>query len=180
MSLWINWWNAIWRLRPAFSRLQNLPPVRHRRGRLHRAHRHAGRDQHRERTEPRCSLLQYPHQWLPQLPVEARPAHRAVDPAGAKAVKDYIQSTKGRLTLHCLPGYAPALNPDEQAWSRVKRTRMARASSRAGEPWRDKIEAYCCTADSLILSRPECRLYYRRVSSPHRGTPNASCQAIRQ
>jgi len=24
MSLWINWWNAIWRLRPAFSRLQTF------------------------------------------------------------------------------------------------------------------------------------------------------------
>jgi len=22
MSLWIHWWNVIWRLRPAFSRLQ--------------------------------------------------------------------------------------------------------------------------------------------------------------
>lgn len=25
MSLWINWWNVIWRLRPAFSRLQAFP-----------------------------------------------------------------------------------------------------------------------------------------------------------
>ena len=24
MSLWIHWWNAIWRLRPAFSRLQTF------------------------------------------------------------------------------------------------------------------------------------------------------------
>src|SRR5664279_385067 len=60
----------------------NLPLVRHRRGRLHRAHGHAGRDQHRARTEPRRSLLQYPHRLLPQLRREARPAHSAVDPGG--------------------------------------------------------------------------------------------------
>jgi hypothetical protein len=24
MSLWMHWWNAIWRLRPAFSRLQTF------------------------------------------------------------------------------------------------------------------------------------------------------------
>ena len=38
MSLWMHWWNAIWQLRPAFSRLKNLPLVRHRRGRLRRAY----------------------------------------------------------------------------------------------------------------------------------------------
>src|ERR1700729_3746476 len=37
----------------------NLPLVRHRRGRLHRAYGHAGRDQHCARTEPRCPLLLY-------------------------------------------------------------------------------------------------------------------------
>ena len=24
MSLWMHWWNAVWRLRPAFSRLQTF------------------------------------------------------------------------------------------------------------------------------------------------------------
>ena len=56
----------------------NLPLVRHRRGELHRAYGHAGRDQHRARTEPRCSLLQYPHRSLPQLRRETRPAHRTL------------------------------------------------------------------------------------------------------
>src|ERR1700677_1293136 len=64
----------------------NLPLVRPRRGRLHRAYGHAGRDQHCPRTEPRCSLLQYPHRLLPQLRRETRPAHRAVDPGGAAAI----------------------------------------------------------------------------------------------
>jgi hypothetical protein len=45
----------------------NLPLVRHCRGKLHRAYGHAGRDQHRARTEPRCSLLQHPSRLLPQL-----------------------------------------------------------------------------------------------------------------
>jgi len=68
------------------------------------------------------------------LVVDGLPAHRT------KAVKDYIQSTKGRLTLHILPGYAPELNPDEYVWSHVKRTGVARAPLRAGERLRDKIE----------------------------------------
>ena len=73
----------------------------------------------------------------------AKPVHLVVDSLPAhktKAVKDYIQSTKGRLTLHFLPGYAPELNPDELVWSHVKRTGVARAPLRAGERLRDKIE----------------------------------------
>jgi len=73
----------------------------------------------------------------------ARPVHLVVDGLPShktKAVKDYIQSTKGRLTLHFLPGYAPELNPDELVWSYVKRTGVARAPLRAGERLRDKIE----------------------------------------
>ena len=73
----------------------NLPLVRHRRGRLHRAYGHAGRDQHRARTEPRCSLLQYPHRLLPQLRRETRPAHCAVDPGGAAALPRRRASTAG-------------------------------------------------------------------------------------
>jgi transposase len=52
-----------------------------------------------------------------------------------------VQSTNGRLTLHFLPGYAPDLNPDEQVWSHVKRTGVARTPPRRGERLRDKIEA---------------------------------------
>ena len=74
----------------------------------------------------------------------AKPVHLVVDGLPAhktKAVKRYIQSTKGRLTLHFLPGYAPELNPDELVWSYVKRTGAARTPLRAGERLRDKIEA---------------------------------------
>jgi transposase len=74
----------------------------------------------------------------------AKPVHLVVDGLPAhktKAVKDYVQSSKGRLTLHFLPGYAPELNPDEHVWSYVKRTGVARTPLRAGERLRDKIEA---------------------------------------
>jgi transposase len=56
-------------------------------------------------------------------------------------VKDYVASTKGMLTLHFLPGYAPELNPDEMVWSRMKRAGVARTPLRRGEKLQAKIEA---------------------------------------
>jgi transposase len=69
------------------------------------------------------------------LVIDGLPAHKT------KLVKDYVQSTEGRLTLHFLPGYAPELNPDELVWSHLKRTGVARAPLRKGERLQDKIEA---------------------------------------
>lgn len=72
-----------------------------------------------------------------------KPVHLIVDglPAHKKAcVREYVESTQGRLTLHFLPGYAPDLNPDELVWSHVKRTGAARRPLRAGETLRAKIE----------------------------------------
>jgi transposase len=69
------------------------------------------------------------------LVVDGLPAHKT------KLVKDYVQSTQGRLTLHILPGYAPELNPDEAVWSHMKRTGVARAPLRKGERLRNKIDA---------------------------------------
>jgi transposase len=74
----------------------------------------------------------------------AKPVHLVVDglPAHKTAlVKAYVASTNGMLTLHFLPGYAPELNPDEQVWSHMKRTGVARSPLRRGEKLRDKIEA---------------------------------------
>ena len=73
-----------------------------------------------------------------------KPVHLVVDglPAHKTAlVKDYVASTKGMLSLHFLPGYAPELNPDELVWSHLKRTGVARTPLRRGEKLRDKIEA---------------------------------------
>jgi len=41
-------------------------------------------------------------------------------------VRDYVESTEGKLSLHYLPGYAAELNSDELAWSHVKRTGTVR------------------------------------------------------
>lgn len=74
----------------------------------------------------------------------AKPVHLVVDGLPAhktKLVKDYIASTKGRLTLHVLPGYAPDLNPDELVWSHMKRSGVARTPLRKGEKLREKIDA---------------------------------------
>lgn len=73
-----------------------------------------------------------------------KPVHLIVDglPAHKKAlVRDYVESTHGRLTLHFLPGYAPDLNPDELVWSHVKRTGTARRPLQAGERLDQRIDA---------------------------------------
>ena len=73
-----------------------------------------------------------------------KPVHLVLDslPARKKAiVRDYVAATEGKLTLHFLPGYAPDLNPDELAWSHVKRTGTARRPLQQGEKVREKIEA---------------------------------------
>ncbi len=55
------------------------------------------------------------------LIVDGHPTHRA------KATKDFVASTHGRLKLFVLPGYSPELNPDEWVWKNVKHDRIARA-----------------------------------------------------
>lgn len=67
------------------------------------------------------------------LVIDGLPAHKK------KVVKDYVASTKGRLTLHFLPGYAPDLNPDELVWSHVKRTGVARRPLQKGERLKERV-----------------------------------------
>jgi len=69
------------------------------------------------------------------LVLDSLPAHKA------KMVREYVESTKGKLELHFLPGYAPELNPDELVWNHVKRTGTARSPLAAGESLQDRIEA---------------------------------------
>ncbi len=73
----------------------------------------------------------------------SQPVHLVVAglPAHKKAsVREYIESTKGKLTMHVLPDYAPDLNPDEWVWSHVKRTGVARNPLRAGEKLEIRID----------------------------------------
>jgi transposase len=49
----------------------------------------------------------------------------------AKAVKEFVASTRGRLKLFLLPGYSPQLNPDEWVWKHVKHDKTPAAASPA-------------------------------------------------
>ena len=69
------------------------------------------------------------------LVLDSLPAHKA------KIVHAFVESTKGKLELHFLPGYAPELNPDELVWNYVKRTDTAKRPLRSGESLQDRIEA---------------------------------------
>ena len=46
----------------------------------------------------------------------------------AKAVKEYVQTQKHRLTVEFLPPYAPELNPTEYVWSSRKRKDFGNAT----------------------------------------------------
>lgn len=70
-----------------------------------------------------------------RLVLDGLPAHKT------KAVKTYVASTQGRLTLHMLPGYAPELNPDELVWSHAKRTGNARRPLQTGERLEPRVAA---------------------------------------
>ena len=81
-----------------------------------------------------------------------KPVHLVLDslPAHKKGiVREYTESTNGRLTLHFLPGYAPDLNPDELVWSHVKRTGPARRPLHKGEKLRERIEVQLATLQKL-------------------------------
>ena len=70
-----------------------------------------------------------------RLVLDGLPAHKT------KAVKTYVASTQGRLTLHMLPGYAPELNPDELVWRHAKRTGHARRPLQKGERLEPRVAA---------------------------------------
>lgn len=89
------------------------------------------------------------------LIVDGLPAHKS------RAVKAYVASLKGKLTLHFLPGYAPELNPDELAWSHAKRTGNARRPLRAGEHLEDRIQSQLAE----MAAQPELiRSFFRHPS----------------
>ncbi len=69
------------------------------------------------------------------LILDGHPAHIA------KAVAQYVQSLKGRLELHFLPGYAPELNPDEFVWNHLKRQGVSKTPLRRDESLRSRVQA---------------------------------------
>ena len=78
------------------------------------------------------------------LVLDGHPAHTA------KAVAHYVQSLRGRLELHFLPGYAPELNPDELVWNHLKRQGVSKTPLRHGESLRSRVHADL----AAIKSRP--------------------------
>lgn len=68
------------------------------------------------------------------LVVDRHPAHRAA------CVARYIQSLKGRLELHFLPGYAPELNPDEFVWNHIRQHGTSKTPLKQNESLYTRIE----------------------------------------
>jgi len=76
------------------------------------------------------------------LVLDGHPAHRA------KLVARYVQSLRGRLELHFLPGYAPELNPDEFVWNHLKRQGVSKKPLRQDESLRSRVEADLAAIDA--------------------------------
>ncbi len=68
------------------------------------------------------------------LVVDGHPAHRA------RIIAQYVQSLKGRLEIHFLPGYAPELNPDEFVWNHLKKQGVSKKPLRQGESLRARVQ----------------------------------------
>jgi transposase len=82
-----------------------------------------------------------------------------------KAVKNYVESTNGKLELRFLPGYAPELNPDELVWNYMKRTGTARSPLAKGDSLHHRIrrtvvpnQMESCPRPLVLQSRG-CLLY---------------------
>jgi transposase len=103
--------------------------------------------------------------FLQQLMVGAtQPVMLVVDGASvhkAKVVKEYVESTKGKLELHYLPPYSPQLNPDEQVWKNVKED----VSKRCPRNFQEMHEFAICALNWLrempnivrgFFAHPEC------------------------
>lgn len=68
------------------------------------------------------------------LVVDRHPSHRA------RVVQQYVQSLRGRLELHFLPGYAPDLNPDEFVWNHLRHKGTSKTPLRQNESLRARVE----------------------------------------
>ena len=69
------------------------------------------------------------------LVLDRHPAHIA------KSVAVYVQSLKGRLELHFLPGYAPELNPDEFVWNHLRQQGVSKTPLRQDESLKKRVES---------------------------------------
>src|SRR6266571_111770 len=89
------------------------------------------------------------------LVLDRHPAHIA------KIVADYVQSLKGRLELHFLPGYAPELNPDEFVWNHLRQQGVSKTPLRKDESLKKRVESDLAE----VKSRPRLvRSFFRAPS----------------
>lgn len=63
---------------------------------------------------------------------DGHPVHKS------KKVREFIASTKGRLSIFILPPYAPDLNPDELVWNYIRQTGTARMPLKKDESLMDR------------------------------------------
>jgi len=55
-------------------------------------------------------------------------------------IAKHVQSLKGRLELHFLPGYAPELTPDEFVRNHLKKEGVAKKPLRKNESLKSRVE----------------------------------------
>lgn len=56
-----------------------------------------------------------------------------------KVVKEYVESTKGKLKIYMLPPYSPELNPDELVWNNAKQKAAKKKYNRAGMSYKEMV-----------------------------------------
>jgi transposase len=69
------------------------------------------------------------------LVLDSHPAHLA------NSVKEYVQSTQGKLEFHFLPPDAPELNPDEFVWNYLKGNEVAKKPLHQNESLKERVGA---------------------------------------
>lgn len=69
------------------------------------------------------------------LVVDRHPAHVA------RLVAAHVQSLRGKLELHFLPGYAPELNPDEFVWNHLRQKGVTKTPLWRNESLRERVES---------------------------------------
>lgn len=89
------------------------------------------------------------------LIVDGSPAHTA------KAVKQHVQSAKGKLNLFFLPPYSPDLNPDEWVWNNVKNTHIYRTVAMS------QSHLWAIARDALTQLKRLPEVVRRFFSDPH-------------
>jgi transposase len=78
------------------------------------------------------------------LILDNSPVHHSI------AVREYAQSTEGRLKLFFLPAYSPTLNADEWVWKSVKNDRAGRQSAKR----KGDLFNFACRALDRLAGNP--------------------------